>query len=151
MTPSHPKSEPLKQSQDLDTPWAEIFFKSFPYLMFFTEIWMFYATSEIQFRILCFVNKAWTCFCLHIFVILVNNSFKSCFSVFIKCVINTMTQFILLVISHLFKIWFYSIHVLIAKKKYTVHVPLHNRCFQNKDLQTVLLLSWLLTFKCWPF
>lgn len=33
-TPSHPKSEPLKQSQDLDTPWAEIFFKSFPYLMF---------------------------------------------------------------------------------------------------------------------
>lgn len=57
-TPSHPKSEPLKQSQDLDTPWAEIFFKSFPYLMFFTEIWMFYATSEIQFRILCFVNKA---------------------------------------------------------------------------------------------
>lgn len=28
-----------------------------------------------------------------------------------------MTQFILLVISHLFKIWLYSIHVLIAKKK----------------------------------
>lgn len=77
---------------------------------------MSYATSQIQFRILCFVNKAWTCFCLHIFVILVNNSFKSCFSVFIKCVINTMTQFILLVISHLFKIWLYSIHVLIAKK-----------------------------------
>lgn len=87
------------------------------HVWFFTKIWMSYATSQIQFRILCFVNKAWTCFCLHIFVILINNSFKSCFSVFIKCVINTMTQFILLVISHFFKIWLYSI--LIAKKKNT--------------------------------
>lgn len=132
-------------------PIFNVYNDKYGHVWFFTKIWMSCATSQIQFRILCFVNKAWTCFCLHIFVILVNNSFKSCFSVFIKCVINTMTQFILLVISHLFKIWLYSIHVLIAKKKYTVHVPLHNRCFQNKDLQTVLLLSWLLTFKCWPF
>lgn len=123
---------------------------------------MSYATSQIQFRILCFVNKAWTCFCLHIFVILVNNSLKSCFSVFIKCVINTMTQFILLVISHLFKIWLYSI--LIAKKKYMYHCTIvvsktktnklcyfypdfwhsnvgHSRHWKRKDWSLVILSS----------
>lgn len=77
-----------------------------------------------------------------------------------------MTQFILLVISHLFKIWLYSIHVLIAKKNtlYMYHCTIvvsktktyklcyfyldfwhsnvgHSRHWKRKDWSLVILSS----------